>query len=263
VSRRAFLAAATGAVVLPFVPRGEVEAAGSARTLYNGIRLQDPWPPVRPAFSASPVTPPYLSDRPPVVPIDVGRQLFVDDFLIEETPLTRVSHAAEYYAKNPVLAPRTRWEKYDEYAERPKTRSNPAAMPFSDGAFYDPEDRLFKLWYMGGYSQHTCFATSQDGIAWQRPALDVVAGTNIVTSGNRDSSTVWLDLLEPDRARRYKMSRWHDHYLELAASADGIHWRDVGRTGYAGDRTTFFYNPFRRVWVYSLRDEVSGGQGRF
>ena len=34
-----------------------------------------------------------------------------------------------------------------------------------------------------------------------------------------------------------------------------------GRTGKAGDRTTFFYNPFRKVWVFSIRDIV-GGQDR-
>jgi hypothetical protein len=193
------------------------------------------------------------------VPIDVGRQLLVDDFLIEDTSLTRSFHRADYYPNNPVLWPSTKWEKYDEYAERTKTRSNPAAMPFSDGVFYDPADRLFKMWYMGGYIQNTCYATSVDGITWTRPALDVVAGTNIVTHGHRDSSTVWLDLAESDRTRRYKMARWYDHYMELLASADGVHWRDMGRTGLTGDRTTFFYNPFRRVWVYSLRGETAAG----
>src|SRR6185503_4089939 len=230
-------------------------AAAVPETLYNGIRLTTPWPPERRGFQAAPVKAPYLVDRPDVVPIDVGRQLFVDDFLIEETSLERVFHRPDYHPANPILRPTTRWEKYDEYAERTKTRSNPAAMPFSDGIFYDPRDRLLKMWYMGGYSQNTCYATSSDGIAWQKPVLDVVAETNIVTHGLRDSSTVWLDLNESDRARRYKMARWYDHYLELLASADGIHWRDMGRTGLTGDRTTFFYNPFRRVWVYSLRGE--------
>ena len=228
-------------------------------TLYNGIRLAQPWPPRYHGLPSAPVTPPYLVDRPSVVPIDIGRQLFVDDFLIEETSLTRSFHRAEYYAGNPVLWPATPWERYDEYAERTKTRSNPAAMPFSDGVFYDPADRVFKMWYMGGYNQNTCYATSADGITWNRPRLDIVAGTNIVTHGNRDSTTVWLDLDEPQRSTRYKMARWYDHYLELLASADGIHWRDMGRTGVTGDRTTFFYNPFRRVWVYSLRGETAGG----
>jgi hypothetical protein len=244
------------------VPLLAPQAAAPA-TLYNGIRPAVPWPPSYHGLSPTPVTPPYLVDRPEVVPIDVGRQLFVDDFLVEETSLTRSFYRAEYYPNNPILRPATTWEQYDEYAERTKTRSNPAAMPFSDGVFYDPYERIFKMWYMGGYSQNTCYATSHDGIEWNKPALDIVPGTNIVTHGKRDSSTVWLDLAEHDRTRRYKMARWYDHYMELLASEDGVHWHDMGRTGLTGDRTTFFYNPFRRVWVYSLRGESTfGGLGR-
>jgi hypothetical protein len=267
IDRRAFLGTTAGALALSLSARHATAfaapGANDRPTLYNGIRLAEPWPPRVQGLSPIPVTPPYLVDRPAVVPIDVGRQLFVDDFLIEQTSLTRTFHRAEYYNGNPVLWPSTPWEKYDEYAERTKTRSNPAAMPFSDGVFYDPDDRQFKMWYMGGYSQNTCYATSDDGITWNRPALDIVPGTNIVTHGLRDSSTVWLDLEERDRTRRYKMARWYDHYLELLASADGIHWREMGRTGRTGDRTTCFYNPFRRVWVYSLRDEAAGRNRRY
>ncbi|HXI31663.1 MAG TPA: hypothetical protein VNG89_24665, partial [Vicinamibacterales bacterium] len=242
--------------------RGTLDAA-SPSLLYNGIRLSDPWPPRYRSLPAALVTPPYLVAPPAVIPIDLGRQLFVDDFLIEETSLSRTFHRAEYQAGNPILQPTEEWEKFDEYAVRTKTRPNPAAMPFSDGVFYDPHDRLFKMWYMGGYSQNTCYAVSHDGVAWEKPALDVVPGTNIVTHGRRDSSTVWLDLDERDRSRRCKMAHWYDHYMVLSASADGIHWREIGRTGLTGDRTTFFYNPFRRVWVYSLRGESTpGGIGR-
>jgi hypothetical protein len=256
--RRTFLrSAARGLIALRSAAwlAGDRGPLDGTNTLYNGIRLSEPWPPRYVGLPSMPVVPPYLIDRPAAVPIDVGRQLFVDDFLVEESSLTRSFHLAEYYPANPVLSPTTKWEKHDEYAERTKTRSNPAAMPFSDGVFYDPEDRLFKMWYMGGYSQNTCYAVSRDGISWQKPALDVVAGTNIVAHGQRDSSTVWLDLLEPDRTRRYKMARWYDHYMELLASGDGVHWRNMGRTGLTGDRTTFFFNPFRNVWVYSLRNE--------
>ena len=244
-------------------PGGAAGADAPGDILYNGIRAVHPWPPRRHGFQARPVMPPYLVDRPEVVPIDVGRQLFVDDFLIESTSLVRTFHRPVYHPANPVLRPNTRWEKYDEYAERTKTRSNPAAMVFSDGVFFDPKDRLFKMWYMGGYSQNTCYAVSHDGINWDKPALDVVAGTNIVMAQHRDSSTIWLDLAERDPARRFKMTFWHDHYLLLFVSRDGIHWTETGRSGPAGDRTTFFYNPFRQKWVFSIRSEVSGGMGRY
>lgn len=252
-SRRSFFkATAAGVLGSAFAVRG----ADAGETLYNGVTLPATWPPQLRLPFAHPVTPPYLADPPAVIPIDVGRQLFVDDFLIARTNLTRTTHRAQYH-ESPVLRPERPWEVRDEYAERTQTIPNPTAMPFSDGVFYDPEDRLFKMWYMGGYSMATCLAVSADGIAWRRPAFDVVPGTNIVDAAHRDSSTVWLDLFETDRTRRYKMAYWDDHTLHLFVSGDGIHWKPIGRSPRTGDRTTFFFNPFRRQWVFSIRAELS------
>jgi len=131
-------------------------AAAGPEVLYNGIHLPRPWPPRLRSLPFDPATPSYLLEPPRTIPIDLGRQLFVDDFLIEATSLTRTFHHVEYYDGNPILAPNTRWERYDEYAERTHTRSNPAAMVFSDGVLFDPSDRLFKMWYMGGYRSNTC-----------------------------------------------------------------------------------------------------------
>src|SRR5690349_13166549 len=125
------------ALVLPSCGESITEPAS-----YNGISRAAPWPP-KVTISRKPLAPPpYLADPPRVIPIDVGRQLFVDDFLIEENMLERTYHAATYYSKNPVLWPTTAWEKFDDYAQRTHTRSNPAAMPFSDGVVFDPRDRL-------------------------------------------------------------------------------------------------------------------------
>ena len=226
-------------------------AAGE--TLYNGITLASPWPPRLKYPNEHPVRPPYLAQPPAVIPIDVGRQLFVDDFLIEETTMAQTWHRAEYHPASPVLRPEKKWELRDEYAERTKTRPNPAAMVFSDGVFFDPAEKRFKMWYMGGYQTNTCYAVSEDGLTWHKPELDVVRGTNIVFDEHRDSSTVWLDLFEADRRRRYKMAIWDDHKLSLHVSPDGLHWERMGETGRAGDRTTFFYNPFRNMWVFGVR----------
>ena len=67
-------------------PAGEV--------LYNGIRLPVRWPPGAP-LNREPMPVSYLKSPPEVIPIDVGRQLFVDDFLIQETTLRRVFHQPE------------------------------------------------------------------------------------------------------------------------------------------------------------------------
>lgn len=39
-----------------------------------------------------PMPTPYLINRPEIIPIDVGRQLFVDNFLIERTDMERRSY---------------------------------------------------------------------------------------------------------------------------------------------------------------------------
>jgi hypothetical protein len=272
-SRRTFLrAAAAGFAGWP-LKRGEQTASPtSARAtagrppeiLPNGIVLGSPWPP-RYASPLQSLSPPYLAAPPAVIPIDVGRQLFVDDFLIAETNLQRTFHQPVYHPASPVLRPEREWEVRDEYAMRTRKDPNPAAMVFSDGVFFDPADRTFKMWYMGGYQMATCLAVSSDGVTWSRPSFDVVPGTNIVSTANRDSSTVWLDLAEPDPQRRFKMSLYNLGSLQLFVSADGIHWREAGRTGPTGDRSTFFYNPFRRKWIFSIRGNLYQGvqNGRY
>ncbi len=236
--------------------RGEV--------LYNGIVLPSPWPP-QPATwpHPEPVTPPYLLSPPAVIPIDVGRQLFVDDFLIAETTLQRAFHLAEYYPGNPVLRADQPWESKDALSE---------AMAFSDGVWFDPKDNLFKVWYVSGKESCTCHATSTDGIHWNKPALDVEPPSNIVLRRQRDSATVWLDLDEQDPQRRFKMMLFamdaveRNQPLEFRHSPDGIHWSEVvASNGYPErsiymDRTTMFYNPFRHLWVISLRDWDEGPQ---
>ena len=74
-----------------------------------------------------------------------------------------------------------------------------------------------------------------------------------------------FDHQETDPKRRYKMfttmrpeggGPW---VLALQVSPDGIHWSQPAATSPGvGDRTTVFYNPFRKRWVYSLRIDHGG-----
>ena len=228
--------------------------APGREVLYNGIELPGRWPPYRQSIEREVEVPPYLSRPPAVIPIDVGRQLFVDDFLIEDTELDRSFHAATYIAGNPVLQPATEWDTRDDAhgSEPPR----PTAMPYSDGVWFDPADNRFKLWYTAGYGRASGYAESTDGVEWVRPALDVVPGTNIVFTEGRDSSMVWLDHAEKNPRMRFKMTVFVQNmrHLRRFVSPDGIHWIPAGYGGPSGDRTTFFFNPFRNVWVYSLRE---------
>ncbi|HID76337.1 MAG TPA: hypothetical protein EYP56_10120, partial [Planctomycetaceae bacterium] len=247
---RQVLAAVLAGILLSGVQLREAVAAKGGEVLYNGIVLPADWPPRMERLPRDPVLPPYLASPPDVVPIDVGRQLFVDDFLIQSTTLKRTYHTSRYYPQNPLLVPDRPWET--------KTKPNPCAMVFSDGVWYDPEDGLFKMWYMGGYVAGTCYATSKDGIHWDKPELDVFSGTNLVQQGYRDSATVWLDLEAKERRERFKMGYYSGGKLVLQTSSDGVHWSQPVQSGPTGDRTTFFYNPFRKKWVFSLRAGASG-----
>ena len=233
----------------------------NAQTLDNGITLPSVWPP----RYADPTAPkempvPYLKQKPEVLPINKGRQLFVDSFLISNTNLTSVYHKANYYDLNPVLKVDRKWELTPEGYEY--------AAPFSDGIWYDDKDGKFKMWYLAGagyvdtlkHSLYTCYAESLDGKTWTKPSLDIVPGTNVVDTMNRDASTVWLDRNEKDPSKRWKFFNveYKPDYIQwqyvLKYSADGIHWsKPVAQSGAVSDRCTAFYNPFTNKWVMSMR----------
>jgi len=207
---------------------------------------------------------PYLANRPAVTPIDIGRQLFVDDFLIENTTLQRTFHQPEYCSANPIVRPGSKpWSKQD-------------AMVFSGGVWHDPQDKMFKMWYWCGPSS-LGYATSHDGIDWQIPDLDVVPRTNLVWTPdhvqNQDpnnptqylgSTTVWLDHYETDMNRRFKMfageNRKHKEFgtpnrpVAMYFSPDGIAWsRPHYLSMYEKERSTCYYNPFRKIWVFNMK----------
>jgi hypothetical protein len=238
-------------------------SADDGELLYNGIRLPKEWPPVakeKPtAETVHKIRPiPYLQNPSAVIPIDVGRQLFVDDFLIEKTSLIRTFHYAEKYARNPILKPETPLEM--------NGGDMPCATLFNDGVWFDPNDKLFKMWYHAGWFDGIGYATSKDGLAWQRENLDVVSGTNRILPkeghGQRDGCAVWLDSFATDSKQRFKMFLFErpDEKFggQIFTSSDGTHWDGPTRTHWVGDNTTIFYNPFRKKWVYSIRNTLFG-----
>ena len=242
-----------------------VATAHAGETLYNGIVLPDQWPPKVPPLTLEPLPPPpYLVTPPAVIPIDVGRQLLVDDFLVESTTLTRTHHLTTWHPATPVISPDREWEQATGKGE---------CEIYSDGVWWDPQAQHFKAWYRTHHGAHphfqTCMAISQDGVHWEKPAFDVVPGTNVVLVDQedafRDSCTVWLDLFEQDPARRFKIFRvmvkeWMEgdvrrsnKWMQLHCSPDGVHWTLAGESDRCGDRSTVSYNPFRAKWVYGLR----------
>ena len=241
---------------------GEVELAGAGvsdcgEKLYNGIVLPKQWPPKTVDYlDRKPKKVPYLENRPAVVPIDVGRQLFVDDFLIAtKKDIVREFHYPEKHQGNPVLKPQTPLE-----VNRP---SNSCARMVGGGIWWDPKIKRFRLWYEAGWLNTVGYAESEDGINFERVALDVVPGTNRVFPQGTPRTDSWVVM--PDFKRADPYSRWlffmrppggEAQVSYVAESGDGIHWSRLREAGKCGDRSTAFYNPFRGKWVFSLRAEM-------
>ena len=190
------------------------------KRLANGICLPEVWPPtIELHANATPEPPPYITSPPAVIDISLGRQLLVDDFLLEPSPAAgehgggwqRDFHTASWQdATNPVLTYDRAWEFADAGA-------------YSGGVWhgYSAVNRskpVFKMWYNCGTNvcsgvkvrghpcngtQHLpmlCYAESDDGMSgWEKPLIgqevDGISGkTNVVLQHvNFDSSTVWVE----------------------------------------------------------------------
>lgn len=224
----------------------------------------------RPEFdpdSSAPIPVPYLAGTGPR-DVSVGRQLFVDDYLVDSSAAVRTFHKAEKHPGNPILVPETA-------AELGPDRT-PMASPFSGGIIFDPADGLYKLWYHAGWFHAVALAVSTDGINWERRPYDVVPGTNLVLPPRRNlagEKDLWRDSVAVFRdpgdnpSRRFKLyhsSRTEDYEARglVMTSPDGIHWTEVGGTGQVGDRSTMFYDPFRQEWVFSVRAYSRQGRKR-
>ncbi len=242
------------------VSNAESAQPAKGEMLYNGIVLPEVWPPRdRDPASRTPMPVPYLAARPAVVPIDTGRQLFIDDFLVEKTTLRRTFHTPQKFAGNPILKPKNSYELHGGH--------RPAAAPHSGGAWYDHRDQLFKMWYMTGWYGGAALAHSRDGLTWTRPDLGIVPGTNHIPDPNPEMrwgmDHVRIDWWARNEDERFK--RLHFYHKtdkgeggRVHFSRDGVHWTaSVAATGPSGDRNTFFYNPFRKRWVFSIKVQAT------
>lgn len=250
-------------------------STNSGEKLYNGIVLPEVWPPQHLVpGSAEPMPVPYAQHPPKTIPIDVGRQLFVDDFLIEKTTLKRSFHQAKKFEGNPVfkaetereLSPATQGEKGEE------------ATTFTGqgGVFYDPAEKLFKMFYVAGWRGPLSLATSPDMKTWTRrgqllPEGLRWTGPKLATGGS--DNCVWLDLNAKSSAERLKyLTCWlhvpkdqrPDGFMHSLHVSDGKTFSDAVTTSIAADDyCSFFYNPFREKWVFSIKMGTSRGRSRY
>ena len=272
--------------------------APTDQQLLRQANTSSEWPliGVKDFVGRKPPIPPYLSRPPAVIDISTGRQLFVDDYLVARSSASRTFHQA--VLRDIVLEPikSEMMVQGDKYSNSGLGfRYVATSRPFSGGVWYDGCKKRFVMHYRCRYeyTRHGqgCVAYSDDGMHWVRPKLfdtplqpnrasrctncpPVPAPSNRINCAqDTEAFTSWLDHAEPERQHRWKavaivtkgpiaspMSIW--------SSADGERWsrlvqRNGGiRTGQVTDRATFFYNPFRKRWAYSMRENLChGGHG--
>ena len=189
--------------------------------------------------------------------IDVGRQLFVDDWLVGSTQgVVRTFYHPQKYGDAPVLWPETPIERD---AKGPNgERLAPCAVAVPGGLWWDSTRQKFRLWYECGWMNHVCYAESADGLRWERPDLGVVPGTNRVFKDDKiDSWTVFPDYGAENPFASWKLYISSEGGItenEMLESPDGFAFKSLGQTGKSGDATTLYYDPFRGKWIFSLRD---------
>ena len=168
------------------------------------------------------------------------RHLVLDTRVIDRTEQARLCVAeATRSAANPLFGEDRPWEmRFDN---------------LYPNVLWDAEDELYQCWYSPFCTDHRshgmtleqrqgtlyhgppdremalCYATSRDGIAWQKPNLGLVdyegsRDNNIVLRGPHGAG-VLKDARETDPSRRYKMfTSLGEQELAVAFSADGIRW---------------------------------------
>lgn len=158
--------------------------------------------------------------------------------------------------------------------------------------FYDEEDKLYKCWYSpfiiderttstaenrrhpfytaylekrpDGRETGICYATSKDGIRWEKPELGLVEfdgnkNNNILMRGSHGAA-IFKDIHESDPARCYKMifkGDGEDIGMAVSFSSDGLHWSEAiecPEIGAHGDtHNVAFWAPDKGKYVVFTR----------
>ena len=173
------------------------------------------------------------------------KELFIDDRFIDEmSDLERCFHQANKYQENPVICADQPWEK-------------DAAFVDAGLVLYDETDNLFKAWYQGGAcygpddGSNMCYATSTNGVKWDKPALGVTeyegsTNNNIVLQarGMMHDPAPILDWMDPDPQRRFKAIWWGAR--EDSSQKSG--WMEGHCVGFSPDGIRWHEHPDNPVW---------------
>ena len=169
------------------------------------------------------------------------KRLFIDDHEVEQIDnLVRKLHQPQKFEGNAVLRPERRWEN--------------AGIQTRQAPVWVPEEGIFKWLYMGSSTpvnldrklspgdgfpsvRYTCYATSEDGVNWEKPTVGLCEYEGI--SGDAKENNIipveddalplpapLYDPGDPDPERRYKgLAFWRGPGLSPMVSPDCLRWR--------------------------------------
>ena len=189
-----------------------------------------------------------------VVNVDLGRQLFVDDEVIESRQGVARHWNAPRKEDGPIIRPTDDGGK----------RIGGCAVATDGGLWWDPTIGKYRLWYETDWAGNLRYAESRDGVVWELPDLGKVKGTNRVfsdaeerTGKTLDSWSVWPDYKAANPYAVWNMlvsAPGGTTTDTMFTSSDGRVFTKIGLAGYSGDRTTLHYDSMLGKWVFSLRD---------
>lgn len=162
-------------------------------------------------------------------------QLFVDGLVLNDVlpslqNLRQKLHQPVKYQENPIMLPEKPWEgpELSPYKEKESSSNKEVSDDrlkgvshkiisesyshqsfFFGGVMFDEEENIFKIWYSGSaggeeYNRCMCYATSSDGIHWDRPNLGLVD-----YNGSKNNNIFFKSLDEEGRKKGLVIAQIH------------------------------------------------------
>ena len=200
------------------------------------------------------------------------KHLFIDDHEVEEIDnLARRLHQPRKLRDNVVIRPEYRWENISI-----QVRTTPVWLP-DEGVFkmiyltsaegMDTEVSVDVTGAPAGTERFACYATSVDGVKWDKPFLGLYdygaltwRGTpfgsenNIIPSARGMLQGPIHDPHDPDPQRRFKGLRYGEGELRSMVSADLLHWETLDVPSLPSqDESHLTYDEDKRLFIAAVK----------